>query len=317
MRVRVGEFSGNYALRRLVAEAFVKNYPEGKTQADISELFIVHKDGDCTNVNAANLRWAADNTNNYLDILNADRVGDDVLHVIPSIPLYAVSRNCELRNLVYGTRLANSKNKLGYIRARFKKTEANKTNLLHRLIGEVFVPPKDGYTIQQCVAQLDINHINLDKSDCSPSNLEWVTKTENTLHLYENGARTDIDRLVVRDVTNNEVKVYRSLHYFSEVSKIPLKALKNLARTKVLDKVIVENFTFSWYLSGKEPPTLSSILSSGNHCSRFERNDGLTIVCHFRFFARFLPFTAKVLQPFIMSETFVKVGKWSVKKQTT
>lgn len=63
--------------------------------------------------------------------------------------------------------------KQGYLRVRFGK----KTKAVHRLVLETFLGPSD----------LEVNHINGNKSDNRLENLEYLTRSENMIHAYKNG----------------------------------------------------------------------------------------------------------------------------------
>lgn len=50
--------------------------------------------------------------------------------------------------------------------------------LIHRLVAEAFIPNPNNLP--------EVNHKNLDKSDCRASNLEWCTRRENMEHYHYN-----------------------------------------------------------------------------------------------------------------------------------
>lgn len=52
---------------------------------------------------------------------------------------------------------------------------------VHRIIAEVFVPNPDG--------KPEVNHMDGDKTNPHPSNLEWVTAKENTAHALRLGLK--------------------------------------------------------------------------------------------------------------------------------
>lgn len=71
-------------------------------------------------------------------------------------------------------------NQQGYYQVRLGGRKG-KTFLLHRILAECFVPKKEGCNV--------VNHINGNKGDCSISNLEWVTSSENNIHAFKTGLK--------------------------------------------------------------------------------------------------------------------------------
>ena len=69
--------------------------------------------------------------------------------------------------------------KNGYLEVAAMKQGKRVKHLLHRLVGIAFVP---GYR-----EDLSINHINGNKLDNRPENLEWVSLARNTQHQWEIG----------------------------------------------------------------------------------------------------------------------------------
>src|SRR5689334_14338581 len=59
----------------------------------------------------------------------------------------------------------------------------NKLLRVHILIAKVFL---DDYDEERC-ADLVVNHKDCDKNNFAISNLEWITRSENTKHAYANG----------------------------------------------------------------------------------------------------------------------------------
>ena len=69
--------------------------------------------------------------------------------------------------------------KQGYLEVAAMKNGRRVKHLLHRLVGIAFVP---GYR-----DDLTINHIDGNKTNNSPENLEWVSLARNTQHEWESG----------------------------------------------------------------------------------------------------------------------------------
>ena len=67
----------------------------------------------------------------------------------------------------------------GYLYIALKRNGKRKKYLVHRLLGEVFVP---GFN-----KNLTINHLNGNKLDNNIENLEWIPLADNTKHQWEAG----------------------------------------------------------------------------------------------------------------------------------
>lgn len=69
--------------------------------------------------------------------------------------------------------------KNGYLEVSMLRNGKRVKHLVHRLIGLAFV---DGYEFG-----LTINHIDGNKTNNDPNNLEWVSLSKNTIHQWETG----------------------------------------------------------------------------------------------------------------------------------
>ena len=67
----------------------------------------------------------------------------------------------------------------GYLRIGLSNNGVSKTYKLHRLIAEMFIPKVEGKT--------QVNHINGIKNDNRVENLEWCTRSENSIHAVKTG----------------------------------------------------------------------------------------------------------------------------------
>lgn len=89
-------------------------------------------------------------------------------------PNYEISNMGRIKNK-HGRFLSlNSKNKQGYIFVHLSNENVKYFKSLHRLVALTFTPNIDNKS--------DVNHKNRIKTDCRASNLEWMTKLENSNH---------------------------------------------------------------------------------------------------------------------------------------
>lgn len=79
----------------------------------------------------------------------------------------------------YPRRIATAINKWGYVTCNIRVGGKSKNVPAHRIVADAFIPNTE--------RKPQVNHINLDKSDNRPSNLEWATRSENMRHAASNG----------------------------------------------------------------------------------------------------------------------------------
>lgn len=103
----------------------------------------------------------------------------------------------------------------GYPRVRLHSTKKFRENNpdkplkmimgIHRLMALAWIgiPPN--------FEELQINHIDSDRSNNHPDNLEWCTTKENMLHALTQGKRTDNKWVLVKDTKKGEIKEYYSI----------------------------------------------------------------------------------------------------------
>lgn len=76
----------------------------------------------------------------------------------------------------------------------------------HRALAMTFLPDPDVPT-----DTLDVNHIDGVRLNNDLSNLEWVTRSRNCLHAYQNDLREDNTPILVKDLRDSTCKRYYSL----------------------------------------------------------------------------------------------------------
>lgn len=97
------------------------------------------------------------------------------------------------------------------------------TKAVHQLVCQVYSgdPPKDGYIYEP-------NHLNGNKHDNRPCNLEWTTRAKNIQHAYDSGLCTQGLRIDVTDVFSKEVKTFHSLSSLARHMGIPRHQLREI-----------------------------------------------------------------------------------------
>lgn len=81
----------------------------------------------------------------------------------------------------------------------------NRTVPVHRLVAETFLPTDKPFK------ELYVNHKDGDKWNNWDSNLEWVTASENCLHAYQTGLRSDNREIDLKDLRDGSVYSFYSL----------------------------------------------------------------------------------------------------------
>ncbi len=76
-----------------------------------------------------------------------------------------------------------------YPAVQFSKGKVQKKMYMHRIIAELFVPNPDN--------KPQVNHIDGNKLNWHPSNLEWCTASENSLHASRNNLLNPPTKLVL------------------------------------------------------------------------------------------------------------------------
>lgn len=98
---------------------------------------------------------------------------------IKSHPNYKISDHGDVTNKNTGLELKPIYDKrTGYYKVGLWKNNVGTTRSIHRLVAEAFLNPQEG---------LDVNHIDGNKLNNHVSNLEFVTRSRNLQHAYDNG----------------------------------------------------------------------------------------------------------------------------------
>ena len=122
---------------------------------------------------------------------------------IPSFPVYSASNYGRIRNDGTGRIMHLYMNTRGYLTLSLRKDNKQVQQMVHRLVAESFLggPHPD----------LDVNHIDGDKTNNCIENLEWCTRLENVRHAVRTGLRPGPRRKSVRIIeTGTEFESVRA-----------------------------------------------------------------------------------------------------------
>jgi len=104
----------------------------------------------------------------------------------------------------YGRKLKPRISPDGYVRARFCKKNGQYSRSIHRIVLENFVSP--------CPEGKECNHKNGIKTDNRVENLEWVTRSRNSIHAFAMGLKSQKGEESSRaKLTNRKVRTIRGL----------------------------------------------------------------------------------------------------------
>ena len=96
---------------------------------------------------------------------------------VPDFPRYEVSSMGRFRNRGTGRFIGGSAAHNGYLHITVTKDGKPFTKLCHRLVASAFLE-------QPSAKHTEVNHKNKDRADNRLSNLEWMTRQENSLHAW-------------------------------------------------------------------------------------------------------------------------------------
>lgn len=116
--------------------------------------------------------------------------------LIPSFPMYSASNYGRIRNERTGRILHVYMIPRGYLSLTLRRDNKQIPQMVHRLVAEAFLGGPH--------PNLDVNHIDGDKTNNCIENLEWCTREENVRHAVRTGLRPGPRRKAVRIIETGE-----------------------------------------------------------------------------------------------------------------
>lgn len=148
-------------------------------------------------------------------------------YYIPGFSRYVINELGEVYNSLTNKRMYVSTTYDGYNRYRLiPDTRNSRVSVgVHRLIAVAFL------TYPVNIDELTVNHKDGDKLNNLASNLEWMSRLQNTIHAKENGLLTCNKPFLVRDIITNEITEYYSTIDYSKKNNIKSSIISRRLRT--------------------------------------------------------------------------------------
>ena len=142
---------------------------------------------------------------------------------------YEVSNTGKVRNKKTGRILKSTTSNSGYTMVCLSRRGKIKSISVHRLVMETFKPVQN-------MDELQVNHIDWDKTNNNLENLEWVTRQENLLH----GAGPTELRTLETMLCN---AIRKAVHDWYD-RLLTTKCTKSMFTEKVIEKAMEEAIEF-------------------------------------------------------------------------
>ena len=148
----------------------------------------------------------------------------DAWKTIPGYP-YKASASGRIFSIRSGKILKQRYERRGYKRVNFSVDGFHETKLVHLLVAEAFLGPKENDKVQ-------VNHIDGNKDNCAVENLEYCTPSENTVHAFDLGLRARGSSHGMAKLDEEKVREILRLHE-GGASKSSMSRRYGISRTQV------------------------------------------------------------------------------------
>lgn len=179
--------------------------------------------------------------------------------IIPEFPNYAVSQDMRFINVRTGEpisvkNIATEDNKrYPSVSLLHPHYSIHKSRMVHLLVAITWIE-NDDY-----VARPLVNHKDGNKSNFRADNLEWASYSENLIHAYEAGLRTDNRAIRVYDKLTNTIAIYRSVSEAFKAMKMRARANLDARFEEANGLYIAKNRYEIKYLDDKTPFMLETM----------------------------------------------------------
>lgn len=155
------------------------------------------------------------------------------LYVIPDWPKYLASPDGRIYSRYIDRFMSATYTKRGWLKLKFQYPNENRSKLMlvHRAIALAFMGPPTN------PSESDIDHLDGDKENNAPTNLEYVSKRENTERAQRSGAFKKNFHIRVVDTYTGNTETYYSIE--------SLRRLFDLGR-RVMLRVVTQHSVDPW-----------------------------------------------------------------------
>ena len=146
--------------------------------------------------------------------------------------------NADLYRIIRGEyhKLSKFIDNVGYYQTVFRIDGKRKYVRVHRVIAETLVPNPNNLPM--------INHIDGNKLNNDPNNLEWCTNSYNTQDGYDKGYYHSVKRchrVMVTDKTTGETQYFKSIRCCSDALQLNRKTV-----TSILKGLKINNYPYNF-----------------------------------------------------------------------
>ena len=130
---------------------------------------------------------------------------------------YAIAKDGRILSKLTDQYVQPSVDSNGYLKVILYKDGVKKTERVHRLVAQQFIPNPDNLPV--------INHIDGNKQNPHYQNLEWCTQQENVQHAFDTGLTAKTSN---KEVVRGDGRVYPSLTEAAKNNNISKSAISKV-----------------------------------------------------------------------------------------
>jgi hypothetical protein len=167
-------------------------------------------------------------------------------HYPPNELRFVINRNGVIRFCSDGRSPKFYANDQGYLYFTVWNSERQKVQSprVHRVMALTFVGRPERH-LDKSFEELDVNHIDGDKANYQLSNLEWVTKKENTRHAIENEL-WQFNPTLARNILTGEIKRYVAATYCAQAHDLNILKLNRHLKSSEYGTITKDWWVFKY-----------------------------------------------------------------------